>query len=453
LTTITSSIVICLAAFSVLVWMLRRDSVSLGLPIAYLFGLLLIHVPGAFAHAIGGDVLLNSDFTELGIWFTAIGAVCFIAGVWAARFPVVNLPSPRLANRHQFWLFCLTGGWFFVYGLSSLGRIPSVGAAVEEGGAVWMLGVLLGLRAAIMRRDPKSTAMWLAAMAVYPVLMLLLGGFLSYGSAAIIIVLSGLTISIRSPLRVTVGIVIVALLGFNAFLNYFQHRNDIRDTVWGGASLAERVDVSMNAAREFEWFAPSNETQLRALDQRLNQNYFVGLAASRISSGQADYLYGRSLREGLQALVPRIFWPDKPVFGGSPRIVAEMTGLTLSDSTSFGVGNVMEFQINFGMPGVVIGFFVLGWVLGLLDRKAALAEASGDLGRAFLFFLPAASLIRPNGSLVEMAGGPAAALVAAYGWKFAWKLWSVRATLETFQARTPGRPKSASMVTPPHRVR
>jgi len=318
-----------------------------------------------------------------------------------------------------------------------------------------MLGVMLGLRAAMTRRDHLTTAAWLGALAVYPVLMLLLGGFLSYGSAAAILVLSSLAISVRSHVRVAVGILVVALLAFNGFLNYFQHRNDIRDAVWGGAALGERVDVSLNVVREFQWFDPSNETQLISLDQRLNQNYFVGLAASRIAEGEVNYLYGRSLWEGLIALVPRIVWPDKPVFGGSPKIVAEMTGLVLSEATSFGVGNVMEFQINFGMPGVVVGFALLGWLLGTLDRKAALAERSGDLGRLFLFFLPAAALIRPNGSLVEMASGPAAGLVAAYGWKWAWQHWSGQTTVQINTQGSPARKSRAGtrMATPFHRVR
>jgi hypothetical protein len=254
--------------------------------------------------------------------------------------------------------------------------------------------------------------------------MLLFGGFLSYGSAAMIVVLSGLAISTRSHWRVVVGILAAAVLGLNIFLNYFQHRDEIRDAVWGGAPMQERIDVSMNAVREFAWFDPTNDLQLVALDQRLNQNYFVGLAAARIAGGEVDYLYGRSLWEGLQALVPRIVWPEKPVSAGSPDIVAEMTGLILSDTTSFGVGNVMEFQINFGMPGVVIGFLVLGWAIGRLDRQAAVAEARGNLGQVFIYFLPAVSLIRPNGSLVELAAGPAAALVAAFGWRWAWNVWS-----------------------------
>ena len=429
----TISILVCIASFAALVALLRHDRLSLGLPIAYLFGLLLIHVPGAMAHAIGGDVLRDSDMTALGIYFTAIGTVAFVVGVWASRVRAVRAPSAS-APRERFWLFCLIGGWVFTYGLSSFGQIPSIGAAIEEGGAIWMLGVLLGLRAALERKQIASLAFWIGALAVYPVLMLLLGGFLSYGSAAIIVVISSLAISTRSHWRAAIGIAAVSYLGFNVFLNYFQHRDEIRSAVWGGASLTERVDVSLNALREFEWFRPSNEVQLLSLDARLNQNSFVGLAASRIADGQVDYLYGRSLWEGVISLVPRIVWPDKPVVAG-PRIVSEMTGLTLSDTTSFGVGNVMEFQINFGMPGVVVGFFVLGVVLGWLDRKAAIAERGGDFGVLLLVFLPAVAAIRPNGSMVEIVGGPAAAIVAAHVWKRLWHHWSARRSMAARSAR------------------
>ena len=79
-------ILICVVAFVVLLWMLRRDGVSLGLPIAYLYSLLLlITCPAAFAHIAGRGYLLNSDLTELGMRFTAIGAICFVAGVWLSR--------------------------------------------------------------------------------------------------------------------------------------------------------------------------------------------------------------------------------------------------------------------------------------------------------------------------------------------------------------------------------
>jgi len=251
--------------------------------------------------------------------------------------------------------------------------------------------------------------------------MLLLGGFLSYGSAAIIVVCAALTISTRNYWRVMVGIIIFTFLSITVFVNYFSHRERIRNQVWGGTPVQERVDSVLDTARDFEWFDPANRTQLISLDARLNQNYFVGLAAKRIELGQVSYLKGESVWEGVLSLVPRVFWPDKPVFAGSPRIVAKMTGLRLSPTTSFGVGNVMEFQINFGVPGVIIGFLLLGWLIGKLDFEAALAEGKGDLGTAILFFLPCVALIQPNGSLVEVCSGAAAALVGALAWRRLWR--------------------------------
>ena len=70
---------------------------------------------------------------------------------------------------------------------------------------------------------------------------------------------------------------------------------------------------------------------------------------------------------------------------------------------------------------VQIVFF--GWLLGTLDRRATEKDATGELGSTFIFFLPAVALIQPNGSMVEMIGGATAALIAAYGWRWAWERW------------------------------
>ena len=56
-----------------------------------------------------------------------------------------------------------------------------------------MLGVLLGLRNAFQRGDRKGIVIWICALMVFPLVMLLFAGFLSYGSAAIIIVCAALT--------------------------------------------------------------------------------------------------------------------------------------------------------------------------------------------------------------------------------------------------------------------
>jgi hypothetical protein len=417
------SILICLAAFSALVILLRKTKLSFGLPIAYLFGLLLIHLPGALVHSFPWSKLRHDAFTATGIMLTSVGALCFVGGVWLARHDKASVLHAESIPRPRFWMFCLLAGWSVVYLLIPLVRIPSFGAAVEKGAAVWMLGVILGLRTSLGRGSVQAF-FWAAAMLIYPILMLLLGGFLSYGATTTIICLAPLMVSSRNRWRLAIGFTLTCILGFNLFLSYFENRTAIRSAVWGGADFNSRVDAASSIFRDLAWFDPMDGRQLGSVDQRLNQNLFVGLAADRLERGRVGYLNGRSVWEGVLALVPRAIWPDKPVYGGSPKIVSEMTGLKLSRTTSFGVGNVMEFYINFGMPGVVVGFLLLGWAIGRLDLLAAAAEQAGDFSRLFRCFLPAVALIQPNGSIVELCGGVAAAWVAAIGWGWAWSEWS-----------------------------
>lgn len=451
---LTSYIFICLAAFLALLWLLRRDRFSLGLPIAYLYSLLLIHVPGAFAHVVGGDFLFNTDLVQIAMRFTAIGAVCFVLGVWWARHRSPSA-APLSANldRKGFCLFCLAVGWISTFALSPLYSIPSVSAAVIQGGAIWMLGVMLGLRTAVHKHDFRWMAFWLGALTVYPAAMLLVGGFLSYGAAAVILVFSVLTISAQRYWHAIGGITLFVFLSLSVFVTYYQYRNEIRKEVWNGAPMDTRIDSVMTAVNDFQFVDPTNRDHLYALDARLNQNYFVGLAARRIEQGRVNYLEGESVWEGLEGLVPRVFWPDKPVFAGSPQIVSKMTGLRFRFDVSIGVGNVMEFQINFGTPGVVVGFLLLGWLIGTLDLRAAMAEHRGDLGKVILFFLPCVALIQPNGSLVELFSGSAAALVGACVWYWAWKRF-IASTMIMAGSMTPspvGRKPSDHLISSPYR--
>ena len=411
----------CLLAFSWLIWLVLKRRQSLGLPIAYLGGLLLIHVPGALAYIFSGDVLHYAGATSVGFRYASVAALCFVLGAWMVPTRKVRLAVHTRFERTYFCYFCLLGGWGFVYVLSPLHRIPSVGAVVDEAGALWMLGVMLGLREAISCKAHAKVLLWSGALLVYPVAMLLLGGFLSYGSAAAIIVGSGVLASARSYPRALLGVSLVAVVGLSLFVNYFSHRKAIRKEVWGGASLSDRLFSVGDMFLDFQLFNPADPVQAQSLDERLNQNYFVGLAAERIQNGDESYLRGRSIWQAMLALIPRAIWPSKPVAAGSGDIVREMTGLRLSTTTSWGVGNVMELQVNFGLPGVVLGFLLLGWIIGFLDRNAAVAVLCGDYGRSIVYFLPAVALIQPQGSMVELASGSAAALIAGTCWRWQWQ--------------------------------
>lgn len=399
---------------------MRRVVASLGLPVAYLLNLLLIHVPGAIAHLLDSNhILVGREYTAAGIAFTAIGSVMFVAGVAIVHFRA-PVAVPVAVPRSTYWKFCLVGGWACT-AVGFLFNIPSIGAVMIRGGFIWMLGVMLALDSALRRHDTAMGLRWLVALIVYPLLMLLVGGFLGNGVIAVSIVLAILAIHVRSTFRVAATILLACLLGISLFLSYFEHRQEIRSAVWGGASADVRIAASMDAVKGATVFDSRNDKHLKALDARLNQNYFAGLAAARIAAGKVDYLNGRSLLDGFIALVPRALWPEKPVVAGSPKIVSEMTGLHLSEGTSFGVGNVMEFQINFGIPGLIFGFLALGLAIGWLDRRAASMDLTGRLDVIPFYFLPAVALIQPNGSMVEMIGGAASGLAAAIVWRWLWQ--------------------------------
>jgi hypothetical protein len=419
-------IIIGIVAFVVLLLILRQDRVSLGLPVAYLALLLVSHLPGAYAHVLAPGRLPGDDFVETGLRYTIAGAVCFVIGVGLARVLTRREALRPYVDRRRFWLFCLFGGWFLVYGTAPLQHLPSIGAAINNGAAVWILAVSLALRYALSRGDVRIALAWFVALLVYPVVMLVLGGFLSYGSAAVITACSILAVSAKRHWRVFISVALAAAVCLSIFVNYFQSRDEIRRKAWSNSTVAERVDVNLKWIRNFHLFDPKNPADLVSLDQRLNQNFFVGVAAKRIEGGEVQYLHGRSMAEAVLSVVPRAIWPTKPVFGGSPKVVTEMTGLHLSQTTSWGVGNIMELQINFGMPGVVLGLLGLGALIGWLDARAAIAENRGDLRSTIMYFLPGVALLQPMGSMVEMSGSAAAALVAALVWRWLWGQWSAR---------------------------
>ena len=421
------SVSICLISFTLLVILLRRAGVSFGLPIAYLYTLLFIHVPGALAHIINDQghyyaKLTPSEYTETGIWYTAIGCVSFVIGVWLVpREHRKKLMLCRPARRSDFAVFCLIGGLALVFMRGFVASLPSFRAIVESGGCIWILGALLGLREALRRRALAEILLWLAATSVFPLTMLLAAGFLGVGSTPVFVILAGLAVTDRKTWRVAVGLVVVSFVFFHSSLTWLVHRNDIRNAVWRGAPMDMRVETSLKAIAETKFFDPSDNRHMSALDERLNQNYFVGLAAKRLDAGIVDYLHGRSFWEGLISLVPRVLWPNKPVGGGSHGIIQPMTGFAYNeDVTAFGVGNVMELHINFGLPSLMGGFLVLGLLFGWLDHMAARAERKGQLGVCMLYFLPAVAMIHPNGSIDELTGCGACGFLGALGWRWLW---------------------------------
>lgn len=421
-----TSIALSLGSFVALMLLVRHRSPSMGFPVAYLFQLLLIHVPGAIVHALPWADLNWHEVSVIGASCAAIGAASFVGGVWLARLSGVRRQTVVHHVEQKFLWFSLLLGWALMFGLrKALKNVPSIFAAVEIGSLVWMIAVMVGLPLAFRSRNLTQIGLWLGALSVYPLLFLVDHGFLVWGINAAIICLAFLVVLTRKLWRVWAGLAVLSVFGMGLFATYVGMRSEIRKVVWKGESWERRWGESLRLVSEFRLMDLRNPEDLAAVNWRLNQNYLVGMAVERLRSGAVEYYKGKTVVQGFQAMIPRILWPEKPVFAGGGNIVMEMTGFFVdSKKTSYGVGNVMEFYINFGMPSLVLGFLFLGWGLGRLDYLAAMALSDGDYPRVIVCALPIIALIQPERGIVEMASGAMAGVVAALFWRWLWGMLS-----------------------------
>ena len=237
-------------------------------------------------------------------------------------------------------------------------------------------------------------------------------GFLGYGAAALITIFTFIAVFYRPRWRLVFMAAVVAYLGFSFYVTYMRDRGELRASVWGGQSAVERIARLSRTLTGIEWFNPANPTHILRITGRLNQNYLVGAAVERIEGGNRDFAQGETVWHAFLSLVPRAIWPEKPVRAGSPNIVSNYTGIRFAAGTSVGIGQVMEFYINFGELGVILGFVVLGIIITMLDTWAGMRLWAGDWLQFAVWYLTGLAMIQAGGSLIEVVSSAGAALLA-----------------------------------------
>jgi len=290
------------------------------------------------------------------------------------------------------------------------GRVQSVGSLVA-GGANY---IVLGMCLRCWKADRVRLGRWMALGTLLPFATILTQGYLSYGLAALITIVAFVAEHRRGR---TAFVVIGLALGYftlSFYVTYMRDRAQIRDVIWGGAEATQRVDVVTKSVTDFEFFDWRNDDHLWRIDDRLNQDFLVGLAVERLKKGEVPYGMGETLEDAAMALLPRMFFPDKGVEAGSGDIVSRYTGMTFKEGTSVGVGLVFEMFANFGWSGVLIGFFVFGALLMYIDERAHDYLADGNATTFAIWYLAGVSLLQlTTGSMVDATLTIAAIIVSA----------------------------------------
>jgi hypothetical protein len=397
----------------------RRHTAGVGLVLAYILNLWMIHWAASVMYVLPWFRGPSYEFTVSGTEQSLYAVAAFAFGsIVLAPFIVdsgilprstgEHVPDPKLPK-----MYMGIGVFFYVLLSTAFGHLPSLTAVISTGQSLVVVGLSLSCLQAWQRSDYNRLFFWLAVAFSMPFFTVLTRGFIGYGAVATLSVLLFLSNFVRS--RVVV-LVLSALLGYGAisvYVNYMRDRDEIRSSVWGGESLSNRFATLGQTASGFEWFDPTDNEHLTRIDDRLNQSYLVGAAVEHLAQTQ-EFAYGSSLMDALLALIPRALWPDKPFGAGSGDLVTRFTGIYFNnDVTSVGIGSVMEFYVNFGTMGVLVGFLVMGVVVTALDILATERLVNGDLNGFVLYFLPGLSFLQVGGQLVEVTAGAAGAVVVA----------------------------------------
>jgi hypothetical protein len=211
-----------------------------------------------------------------------------------------------------------------------------------------------------------------------------------------------------------VGLV-VFLVGLSVYPAYLKARKEIRMAVWGNWALEDRISVTYAALeRNWGWFNPYDESHLEAIELRLNQNSLVGASHRYMQGGSEPYANGETVINAAYALIPRVIWPGKPAWAGSGDLVSRFTGLHFEAHTSVGIGHIMELYVNFGVPGILIGYLLIGTAVGVVDRKATRNLLAGNVRGFLLWFVPGQSLLLVGGNFAEVSAAAAGSFILCW---------------------------------------
>ena len=403
---------------------------SVGLPFAYLLTLSMIHLMGGLIYSFPwyearSASLLQSgaDYTEVSLGFieTVYGVIGFGVGCIFLSPRLLSIWKPKWLNQTPQKLdlklpdtLLKTGLIFIIVITPTIGSIPGFQGFSVAGIYLLVAGLCLACWREWHQGNRKKFLFWIAISCSLPIITVITLGFIGYGASATAIVLVFTSIFYRPKWQTIIISCLVFILGLSIFVTYIRDRNEIRATVWGGQTLESRYDRLVNTFSGFEVIDFYNQEHLEAIDIRLNQNGLVGKAIQYIDSGNTKFALGETFLQAVLAPIPRVVWLDKPSFGGSGNLVTRFTGQRFADGTSVGVGQVLEFYINFGSVGVFIGFMIMGAIIRIIDISAAIHLTNGNWWGFTSWFLPGLAVLQPGGALSEITASIASSIVVIF---------------------------------------
>jgi hypothetical protein len=409
------------AAIAVCILLIRAISrrPGVGLVQAYVLSLALLHWLAATLYLLPWYINHDPNVVALGLEQSTYAVLGFGVGSLLLA-PMLARSAARLSRTARGATEPLLIRKYTVVGLVAffglvplVGRIPTVSAIAVQGWNLLVVSLSLTSWLAWLAKRHRTFARALIVALCLPLVTVVTAGFIGYGMAAATAILAFVGNFYRPRWRLVVAALAISYVGLSLYVTYMRDREAIRAVVWSGQPISARLERIQLTLSTFEWFDAHNRDHLVRIDDRLNQNLLVGAAVQYVDAGLAHFAYGATLYQGFIAVIPRAVWPTKPIVGGSGTLVTQYTGIQFAEGTAVGIGHVMEAYISFGTVGVVVGFIMLGILVGVIDGAAGKRLWVGDMRGVVMWLLPGLSFLQVGGSIVELTSSVAAACVAA----------------------------------------
>lgn len=416
------------AAGGVLLLVQRSTIPTSGLTVLYIFMLWAFYWFGGAIHFIVEYFQLPDYYlirrpqrVRLGLRYGTYAIVAFAIshaialryfGAWIQRIrKIVNLPNDLSfsASVRYLWIGILI---FFLLKYTIIGGLPTITSFFSAGRLLIAVGLCLLALRALERRDYWQVVGWIGASLLLPFFTAAFLGFMGIGATITIVTVGIVLLNIRLRPSILVLGLIGIYMGLSLFVNYSQNRGNIRRNVWYERDVFGGVFATYNILADFEWFDPTDSRHLEPVDRRFNVNHIVGSAVvHRQRTGEsAETVWGAAV-----AIIPRVVWPSKPAVTGGHALAERYTDIQYAETVSIGAGKVMEFYINFGVWGVLIGYAFFGVAIAYLDFRAGWALQRGDEAGFAQWFLPGLMFLKVLGPLSELTVRVIAAFVLMWG--------------------------------------
>jgi len=103
---------------------------------------------------------------------------------------------------------------------------------------------------------------------------------------------------------------------------------------------------------------------------RVAYTYYYSLMLERRDAGLIPPDDARWLATIKRIIMPRLLFPGKPVVDDS-ETTKRLTGISINQNTSIGVGYIAETHLDFGFPLMLVPLFAIGFAMGRVGRAFA----------------------------------------------------------------------------------